>query len=193
MIKKIFLVSHTIEAGYVAVTPDSDAFYKSIMNNLSSLDENAQIPPFQLLDPSKKGDGFYCINNQVLLFDKAIYFGDMGVSLGFSGNVYRTILNDTREEIYFLNVTAKYNCLNLAETIFYKRHGDEKGVDHGMGVKKPAFFPKLIGDSFIFRIPQMSYGIFVATNGTGYEEDFYTLYQSAGIRGLAFEELWTCE
>lgn len=193
MIKKIFLISHTIEAGHVAATPDPDIFFRTVMRDLPALDENAPIPSFQLLDPSKRGDGFFSISNQVLLFDKAIYLSDLGASLGFSGNVHSTILNDTKEEIFFLNVTAIYNCLNLAETVFKSPHGEEKGVDHGMGIKKLVFFPKLIGDSYIFRIPQRKSAIFVATDGSGTQEDFYTLYQASGIRGLSFDEVWSGE
>ena len=193
MIKKIFLVSHTVEAPAVVATPDPDAFFKSIMRDLSILDENAPMPPFQLTDPSKRGDGFFNISNKVLLFDKSIYLGELGRSLGFSGNVHDSILNDTSEEIFLLNVTAVYNCLNLAETVFKSSNGEEMGVDHGMGIKKLVFFPKLIGDSYIFRIPQRKSAIFVATDGSGTQEDFYTLYQASGIRGLAFEEVWSGE
>ena len=185
-VMRIFIVSHNVEAPAVAATPDPEGFFKSFMRDLSALDNKVQIPHFQLLDPLAKRYGFFNISNKVLLFDQATLLGALGRCLEFSGDLYPTILNDTNEELYLLNVTASYNCLNLAETVFYSPTGEEVGVDHGLGIKQPKFFPKMIGDSYIFRIPQMRSAIFVASDGSGYEEDFYTLYQTSGIRGLSF-------
>lgn len=190
-LKKIFVVTHNVDAPTVAATPDPDAFFRTVMRDLSALDESAQIPPFQLIDPSAKGYGFYNISNKVLLFDRAVFLGPLGPSLEISGNIHPTTLNDTKDELFFLNVTAIYNCLNIAETVYHRRVGEDVGVDHGLGVKRPAFFPKLIGDSYIFRIPQMKYAVFVASDGSGSDEDFYTLYQSSENRGLIFQELWS--
>lgn len=190
---RIFRVSHTSDAPPVHPVPDPDAFATEVLGRLSELEESTSIPSFQMADPAMSGSGFFNLSNKVLVFSKDVYLGEMGRSLGFSGNVHPTTLTDTGEELFFLNVTAVYNCLDISKTTFFKRRGEEVGVDHGMGIKEPAFLPKLIGDSFIFRLPQMKSAIFVASNGSGYEEDFYTIYQSAGASGLAFKEVWSGE
>lgn len=61
----------------------------------------------------------------------------------------------------------------------------------GYGMAKFAFFPELIGDSPIFRMPQTKDRLYVATDGSGDANDFYTLYQASGFKGLQFKEVWT--
>lgn len=189
----IFRLTHTLESPPICSTPDPDFFAEKVLMNLDQLKADVVIGDFQLGDPNLNGDGFYRLGNSVLVFSREIYLGPLGYSLNFSGNAHPAKINGTDEDIFFLNVTAVYNCIDIENTIFFKPRGEEMGVDHGMGVKKPAFFSKLIGDSSIFRVPQMMSTIFVASNGLGYEEDFYTLYRSSGIRGLLFEKVWSDE
>lgn len=191
MAMKIFRISHTSDAPPIYPVPDPDKFAAEVLGHLSELEESASIPGFQMADPAMSGSGFFNLSNRALVFSKEVYLGEMGRSLGFSGNVHPTSLVDTGEQLFFLNVTAMYNCLDIAKTTFFKSRGEEIGVDHGMGIKEPAFFPKLIGDSLIFRIPQMKSAIFVASDGSGFEEDFYSIYQSSGALGLAFKEVWS--
>ncbi len=149
------------------------------------------MPSFQLADPARQSKGFYRVGNGVLAFTKDVYLGPLGESLSFAGHVHETTLNDTGEEIFLLNVTAVYNCIDQANTIFNGPQGQERGADHQMGIKDPAFFPNLIGDSSIFKIPQQVRStIYVASRGHEDTDDFYYMYQQVGMTGLEFQQVW---
>ncbi len=187
---KIFRLTHTLEAPPIASTPDPDLFTREILRDLSKLPRDASVGSFQMGDPGLQADGFYRLSNSVLVYTKEVYLSPLGYSLDYSGNVHPSKINSLNEEIFFLNVTAFYNCLDVNKTVFLKSRGEEMGVDHGCGIKAPAFFPKLIGDSKIFHVPQLRNTILVASDGSGREEDFYTLYKQSGYRGLEFIEVW---
>lgn len=159
------------------------------MNSLDQLDEDSDIPKFQLTDANAKITGFFNLSNKVLVFTKDVYLGELGYSLGYSGIVCNSVLTDTGEDIFFLHVTAMYNCLNLEETIYYSPKGEEMGHDYGMGIKFPKFHANLIGDSNIFRIPQMKSSIFVKSDGLDDESDFYTKYKKLSAVGLNFKKI----
>ena len=191
MAMTIYQIFHTLQAPKIAATPNHDKFAEEVLLNLPRLEREAPVPPFQLGDPNLVSQGFFHVSNSVLVFTKKIFMGPMGYALGMAGNVHETKLNDTGEEIFFLNVTASYNCLDRSKTVFYTPgRGEEVGVDHGKGVKKPAFFPNLIGDSWIFKLPQKNHAIFVASDGSGEDEDFYTLYKETGMQELRFDVVW---
>lgn len=188
---RVFRIVHSPEAPEIYPVPDPDRFAREITFRLSELGEDADIGTFQLADPTRGGADFYKVCESVLVFSKKVYLSDCGQNLDFSGNVHQSKFADgSDEELFFLNVTAAYNCLDIARTVFYAAGGREVvGADSGFGIKEPAFFPKLIGDSSIFKIPQMKTAIFVACDGGG--EDFYSRYQDAGLRGLSFREVWS--
>lgn len=188
---KIFRVTHSAEAPEIYSVPDPDRFAREVLFNLSELSEASDVGRFQLSDPARGGADFYKLAESVLVFSRKVYRSECGQNLDFCGNVHESNLADlSGEEILFLNVKASYNCLDLAHTVFFAAGGREAlGVDSGFGIKKPAFFPKLIGDSSIFKIPQMKTAIFVACDGGG--EDFYSRYRDAGLRGLSFREVWS--
>ena len=104
--------------------------------------------------------------------------------LSFSGNIHPTKLVDTGEDIFFLNVTAIYDCLNVEESTAC-------GSDEYGALEKYVFFPELIGESRIFKIPQLRKGIFVRADGAG--DDFHALYHAAGLKGVDFVEVWSDE
>lgn len=190
---KVYQITHPVETPIVYPIPDPDKFAAEVLSvlKLPTLDPATKIGPFQKGDINSSSDGFYRLSNSVILFTQAVYDSPMSRLLDLAGNVHPTTLQDTGEKLYFLNVTAVYNCLDAAGTIFYTRMGDEKGVDHGKGVKVPAFYPKLIGDSKLFRIPQMPLTIFAASDGGG--DDFYKAYQESGLSGLKFTQVWSDE
>jgi hypothetical protein len=159
--------------------------------NLKELPRDAPIPRFQLGDPEHKTQGFFNVSNSVLVFNKSTLLGPLGSALERSGNIHTSRLNDTGEEIFLLNTTAVYNCLDTSQTAFRTPTGQEVGVDRGMGIEAPAFFPDLIGDSWIFRVPQMRSTILVASDGRGGADDFYTSYMESGMQELRFESIWT--
>jgi hypothetical protein len=189
---KILKITHPLGTPAIHPIPDPDKFAEEIMSprNLRALDRNTKIGAFQKADYHSSSDGFYLLSDFVLVFTRAVYDSEMGRLLDFSGNVHPCTLQDTGESLYFLNVTAVYNCLDVAETTFSTGRSQEKGVDHGLGMTAYAFFPKLIGDSKLFRIPQ-SLSIFAASDGSS--DDFYGAYQNAGLGGLSFTEVWSDE
>ena len=190
---KVYQITHPVETPIVHPVPDPDKFAAEVLSvlKLPTLDPATEIGPFQKGDINSSSDGFYRLSNSVLLFTQAAYDSEMSRLLDLAGNVHPSVLLDTGEKLYFLNVTAVYNCLDAANTVFYTRRGEEKGVDHGKGVKTPAFFPKLFGDSKLFRIPQMPLTIFAASDGSG--DDFYQAYRNSGLHGLKFTEVWSDE
>ena len=189
---KIYKVTHTMEAPGAYPVPDPDRFAREVLSKLRELKEDAEVGPFQLADHSRVGASFYKVSDSVLVFSEQVMHSEMGGMLCFSGNVHPSKLLDSGEEIFFLNVTAVYNCLNVGESYFRGLSGGEqKGVNDGIGIMRYAFFPKLIGDSAIFRIPQLSRTIFVQADGGS--DDFHALYHEAGLKGLDFAEVWSDE
>ena len=187
---KIYKVTHTMDAPGAYAVPDPDRFAREVLFKLSELKEDAEVGPFQLADHSRVGASFYKVSDGVLVFSEQVMHSEMGGMLGFSGNVHPSKLLDSGEEIFFLNVTAVYNCLNVQESYFRGLDvKEQKGVNEGIGITRYAFFPKLIGDSSIFRIPQLTRTIFVEADGSG--GDFHALYHAAGLKGLDFEEVWS--
>jgi hypothetical protein len=187
----IYRLFHTTQAPRIAATPNHDKFASEILGNLTNLPIEAAMPPFQLEDPALVSQGFFHLSNSVLVFTKPIYLGLMGSVLNRAGDVHPSKLNDTGEEIFLLNVLASYNCVDRSRSVFYTPTGEELATDHGMGIKKPAFFPNLIGDSWIFKIPQMQSVVFVASDGSGGADDFYSLYNESGMQELRFDLVWT--
>lgn len=191
---KIYRVLHTTNAPSIYPVPDPDRFAAEVLRKIPDLDASASIGAFQMADPTQSRSGFFNLSNKVLVFSEDVYLSEMGRALGYSGDVHRPTFADTGDNLCFLNVTATYNCLDFPNTTFYgKRRSEVVGVDHGNGVKTPAFLPKLIGDSWIFRVPQMKSAIFIASDGSGIEEDFCTLYQSSGLSDLDLREVWSVE
>jgi hypothetical protein len=190
MAMNVYQVYHTEEAPRIYATPNHDQFAANVLLDLTRLAEDAKIPAFQKANPELSCKGFFHLSNSVLVFTKATYASRVGPSLDLAGRVYVSKITDTAEQVYFLNVTAFYNCLDRAQTVFYSPSGEETGVDHQMGIKSPAFFTNLIGDSLIFKIPQMPSVIFAASDGTGTENDFYTLYRESALEGLRFKLVW---
>jgi len=163
------------------------------MGLVPEIPENAQMPKFQLAVAEAINQPFYLIDNSVLVFSKDVYLGPLGRILSFAGNVFETTLNDTGEELFFLNVTAMYNCIDHASTVYNAPPPlrQERGVDHQMGIKTPAFFPGLVGDSSLFRIPQHKRSaIYVASRGHEDSDDFYHVYQQLGLKNLEFRQVW---
>ncbi len=190
---KVFRLTQTLESPVIVSTPDPLRFAQEVLWDLTKLPNDADVGNFQQTDPGLRADGFYKLDNSVLVFTRDVYLSPLGYALNYSGNVHPCKMNGSNEEIFFLNVTAFYNCLDHDKTTYFKRRGEELGVDHGLGIKVPAFFPKLIGDSKIFRIPQMRQAIFVASDGSDPDEDFYTMYRESKYRGLEFSEIWNGE
>lgn len=190
---KIYKISHTFRVAPSAfAVPDPDLFAREVLSKLRDLKEDAEVGPFQLADHERAGALFYKVSDHVLLFSEQVLHSEAGVELCASGNVHPTKLLDSGEEIFFLNVTTIYNCLNAQESGFRTLDGKaEVGVDSRMGVVNHVFFPKLIGDSSIFKIPQSSRTLYAVSCGAG--DDFYTRYHEAGLTGLTFEEVWSDE
>jgi hypothetical protein len=194
MALKIYRLTHTLQAPQIAAVPNPERFCSEVLGNLQGLERDAPIPRFQMLNSDLKSQGFFNISDKVLVFTREVYLGSMGSPLDFAGNVHPTKFTDTGEEVFLLNVTACYDCVDRSQTVFYAPNGQEEtGVDHGMGIKSLAFFPKLIGDSRIFRIPQIRDAIFVASDGRGDDDDFYTLYIESGMNELEFIQVWAEE
>lgn len=188
---KIFRLKHTFDAPAIFATPNHDDFVGEYLTYGKSLSAATRLPSFQLGVFDAKTDGFYHLSNSVLAFDKQTLLGPMGSALNFAGDLHETKLNDTDETIFILDVSAVYNCIDRANTIYIKFRGEERGVDHEMGIKVPAFFPNLIGDSTIFKIPQQMYSsIYVASRGREDSDDFYYMYQQSGLKGLEFQQVW---
>ncbi|WP_395747191.1 hypothetical protein [Prosthecobacter sp.] len=190
---KIFKMSHTLGWPRVFATPSHELFVEEFLDQIPAVSRDAKVPAFQLADIEKKGLPFYQISPSILCFNKTVYLGPLGRILSFCGDVFETRLNDTGEEIFLLNVTAMYNCIDHANTIYNARPPlrQERGVDHQMGIKVPAFFPGLIGDSSVFRIPQhQQSAIYVASRGHEDSDDFYYMYQQSGLKGLEFRQVW---
>jgi hypothetical protein len=176
----------------IFATPSHSQFVRDFLFDTNKITKDALIPPFQKADPSLSAQGFYHLSDSVLVFNRHVYMEEMGRLLDFSGNVFPTKITDSGEEVFFLNVTAKYNCLDYEHTLFHAPNGREEiGVDHKMGIKTPAFLPDLIGDSLIFKLPQMSYAIFVASNDYRTDDDFHQLYAESGMNELVFEQAWS--
>ncbi len=188
---KILRIFPSAEAPCIVPLPEAAAEMQAIMQNLRTLDRDARIPHFQLVDPTNKlGCGFFNFCNGVLVFNQSVWDSELHTSLGYSGSVHSTILKDTGEEIYFLNVTGMENCLNFADTVYRTpTGGEEKGVNHNLGVIKPAFYPKSIGKN-VFHVCQIPGEIFAASDEAE-GDDFYFEYQQSDFRGLQFEELWS--
>ncbi len=188
---KIYKLKHTQGLGSIYAAPNNERFVAEFLRKLPEVPAEFKISSFQLADPTQPSADFYRIDNSVLVFSKKVYMGPLGQSLTYAGNIHETTLNDTGEEVFLLNVTAVYNCLDKDRTGFRSSHGEEKGVDHRMGVITPAFFSGLIGDSSLFRVPQqLRSTIYVASRGHGSSDDFYFMYQQSGLKGLEFEEVW---
>lgn len=190
---KIFKLSHTLGNPRVFATPNHESFVDEFLDKIPSIPPDVKIPKFQLADIEKKTQAFYLVSNSILVFSKEVYMGPLGRILSFSGDVFETTLNDTGEELFLLNVTAMYNCIDHASTIYTAPPPlkQERGVDHQMGIKVPAFFPNLIGDSSLFRIPQHKRSaIYVASRGHEDSDDFYYMYQQSGLKGLEFQQVW---
>lgn len=186
---KIFELGYTPFAPIILATPSHDQFCGEVIGNIKTFPETGIIPPMQLRDPEQKAQGFFSLSDSLIAFNQDAFNGPLGYSLGMAGNIHKTVLNDTGEALYVLNVTAIYNCLDRSKTVFYKRRGEELGVDHKLGIKSPAFFSDLIGDSWIFKIPQRMHAIYIASDGRGLTEDFYTLYQQSGMQELKFKQV----
>lgn len=188
---KIYKLKHTLSSPNIFATPRNDIFVAEFLSKLPDVSADFEIPSFQMADPAKSISGFFRIDNSILAFTRNVFFGPLGQSLGFAGHVHETTLNDTGEEIFLLNVTAMYNCIDRANTTFNGPQGPQRGVDHQMGIKEPAFFPNLIGDSSIFKIPQQARStIYVASRGHEDTNDFYYMYQQLGMTGLEFQQVW---
>jgi hypothetical protein len=191
---KIYQLMHRAGVGSIIATPRNDHFVSEYLRKFPDLPAEAVVPSFQLADPAKAHADFFRIDNSVLVFTKKILMSPLGQSLAYAGNIHPTTLNDTGEEIFLLNVTAEYNCLDQANTIFHTAHGDEKGVDHQMGIKTPAFFTTMIGDSSLFRLPQKRRSaIYVASRGHESSDDFYHTFHQLGLTSIEFRQVWDDE
>ncbi len=191
---RIFEIGYTDKAPPIAATPNNDQFWREIMRDLDTLPADATIPPFQLIRaPFTTAKGFFNLPSKALVFTERVLSSSLGEFLEYSGNIHKTQLNDTGEEIFFLNITACYNCMDRNNTTFNAPNGEELGVDHEMGIRKPAFFPNLIDESLIFKIPNMSHLILVASDDTGHSQDFYRAYQESGLEELKFNLVWEGE
>ncbi|RYD83888.1 MAG: hypothetical protein EOP84_07020 [Verrucomicrobiaceae bacterium] len=185
---KIFKISHSSDAPGVHAVPDPGKFVKEVLFKLRQVGPDAEIGPFQLAEHDKVRAPFYKVSDSVLLFSEQVLLSPLGSILGFSGNVHFTSLLDSGEPLFFLNVTALYNCLNAPKTLFRGLDGDQLGVDSQMGVSKYSFFSNLIGDSEVFKIPQVIGAIFFACRSE--DRCFQTLYGETGFKGLTFEQVW---
>lgn len=191
---KIFQIRHHFDCPSVIPIPDPDQFASEVLDNLENLSPMAEIPEFQLADPSVVNRGFFKLSNRVLVFSKDTYSHDMGAALDYCGNVHKTKIVDTGEDLFFLNITARYNCIDIKNTMFYSTgRAGELGVDHGLGIKSFAFHPKLIGDSSIFRISHSRGSVFTVHDEDGNKEDFYSCYQNSEAYGLKFDLVWESE
>jgi len=193
MAMKILKLSHSLSCPGIFATPRNDTFVRDILGIIPLLPKDVRMPKFQLADIETKNQAFYLLSNSVLVFNKEVYLGPLGGILSFAGDVFETTLNDTGEELFLLNVTSMYNCIDHANTIYNAPPPikQERGVDHQMGIKVPAFFPSLIGDSSLFRIPQHKRSaIYVASRGHEDSDDFYYMYQQSGLKGLEFQQVW---
>lgn len=188
---EIYRVSTSKTSPQIFPAPDPDAFFSALPSALSGKAvEKLECEGFQFELPRAEPAGFYRLSDRFLVFDRSIYLSEVGRLLGFAGEVIETTVFGLPDPVFFLDVTAQYNCLDVQRTEFFDRHGSKMGVDTGMGVKTPAFYPKLIGDSSIFRIPQKRASILVATSDVESSDDFYQVFSASGLSGLNFELIW---
>jgi hypothetical protein len=171
--------------------PDPDGFFAALPSAPSGEPVTAlECEGFQFEVPQSEPAGFYRLSNRFLVFDRAIYMSDIGRLLDYAGNAIETQIFGLPESVFFLDVTAEYNCIDIRKSEFFDRRGSVVGTDTGMGVKSASFFTKLIGDSSIFRIPQKRSSLFTVSADSESPDDFYHVYHSLELTGLNFDLIW---
>lgn len=89
--KKILRIFPSAEAPCIVPVPEAAAEMQAIMQNLRTLDRDASIPHFQLVDPTNNlGCGFFNFCNGVLVFNQSVWDSELHTSLGYSGSVHST-------------------------------------------------------------------------------------------------------
>jgi hypothetical protein len=84
-------------------------------------------------------------------------------------------------EYYFVNVLKELDCLDPENTIW------KKGIDI-----EYQFIPEKLTDSALFMIKGTG-SLFTVVGWPGAEFEFKTLVEQAGLTGLKFEEVWSCD
>jgi len=88
--------------------------------------------------------------------------------------------------MFLMNVLECVDCLNhdKCEWIYGKTTGKP------IQITKWAIHPHLLPESSLFKIPRFMGGLYVSTGLKDKEDEFKSILESAGLKGLKFSLVW---
>lgn len=136
------------------------------------------------------GDFMNFAPGAIAMTDRVTHDSCLGKILKESGELLPAKLDGTEEQLQILNALVSYNCLDHANCLPAITPGQ-------LGAhlcKKLAFHPSQIGDSSIFKVPELFGSRIFALSGRGEPKgEFYAEYHRLQLTGLVFEEVWSNE
>ena len=182
-------------------TVHPDTSYRSVMAEgnkrevFSSLSDYAnpldhpKFPNFYIPNLKEKPGNFYSLGINSLLFDQKALEA-LKPSIELAGQLFPVSVEQLGTLTY-CHLREMCDCLDEEKS---------KGPIHpatgtASPLKKFVFYPsKVHSQSGLFRIPQgLSAKIFAVTDIPSRNDDFYSLYQAAGLTGLEFRKVWSDE
>jgi hypothetical protein len=183
---KVFEILSDVEV-YRWIHPVDEGIWNTGMLDFSG-DKISNWTPIQCyVDNLKKEVGnFYEFSGGALTFDKYTY-ETMGDIFEMAGEIFPLKMEEG-EDLFVLNVLDCVNALDKERSVWHARGGKRTRL------KEYVFHKNRMRESSLFKIPENNYGAVLTYSGLKDPEDeFIGRYQSLGLTGLIFEELWSDE
>ena len=186
---KIYRVTTDHEA-YALLPSDKKIFRKAKMFQLDRMlrdwDSKSE---FYVRDPSRTNkENFFYLSPGTLVFDHEVYKSDLGEILARSGELLPAKVELPEEDVFILNTTTCYNCLDIKKSKLRKTPDGTVVIQ----IFEHVFHSDRIGIETLFKIPETkATTIYTVTGLDNDRDEFYTLYKESGFTGLKFEEVWS--